>query len=101
MNGERKVAILGDMKELGNKEVMLHGEVGFYINDRPVDVLITVGQLAKTIGECASSVEVHHFDTLEQILEEIDTILHKNDTILVKASHSMHFEKITELLKTL
>lgn len=101
MNGERKVAILGDMKELGNKEVMLHGEVGFYINDRPVDVLITVGQLAKTIGECASSVEVHHFDTLEQVLEEIDTILHKNDTILVKASHSMHFEKITELLKTL
>ncbi|MBQ5439440.1 MAG: UDP-N-acetylmuramoyl-tripeptide--D-alanyl-D-alanine ligase, partial [Clostridia bacterium] len=73
MNGERKVAILGDMKELGNKEVMLHGEVGFYINDRPVDVLITVGQLAKTIGECASSVEVHHIGVADPAIWDAES----------------------------
>lgn len=95
----RKVAVLGDMKELGEKELELHAEVGNHVAKCGVDVLVTVGDLAKSISDNANGVETYHFDTVEQANEEIDTILHKDDTVLVKASHSMHFEKIVEFLK--
>ncbi|MDE7389661.1 MAG: UDP-N-acetylmuramoyl-tripeptide--D-alanyl-D-alanine ligase [Lachnospiraceae bacterium] len=97
----RHVAVLGDMKELGEKERELHAEVGLFAAEKKVDVLITVGKLAKLIGENAGNAEIHHFDTVEQANDEIDTILHKDDVVLVKASHSMHFEKIVDCLKKL
>lgn len=95
----RKVVVLGDMKELGEKELELHAEIGNHVAKCGVDVLVTVGDLAKSISDNANGVETYHFDTVEQANEEIDTILHKDDTVLVKASHSMHFEKIVEFLK--
>ena len=42
--------------------------------------------------------QVVHMDTLEEALEAIPGLLQKEDTILVKASHFMHFEKIVEVL---
>ncbi len=95
----RRIAVLGDMKELGEKEIELHAEVGKHAAKSGVDVLVTVGSLAKSLSDNADGVETYHFDTVEQAIEEIDTILHKDDTVLVKASHSMHFEKIVEFLK--
>ncbi len=100
MKGGRKVAVLGDMKELGENELALHAEVGEHVSKCGVDVLVTVGDLAKSISDNAPGVEVHHFDTVEQANEELDAILHKDDIVLVKASHSMHFEKIVEFLKS-
>lgn len=97
----RKVAVLGDMKELGAKELELHAEVGSYAEKCGVDVLITVGALAKYISDNAGKTEIYHFDTVDSAVEEIDTILHKDDTVLVKASHSMHFENIVNCLKEL
>lgn len=101
MKGGRKVAVLGDMKELGEKEVELHSEVGAFAQECGVNVLVTVGGLAKAVSDIAGGVETHHFDTVEQAIEELDTILHKDDTVLVKASHSMHFENIVKFLKEL
>lgn len=101
MKGGRKAAVLGDMKELGQNELILHKEVGEFAVKCGIDVLITVGELARNISSSAEGIEVHHFDTVENALEEIDTILHKDDIVLVKASHSMHFEKIVEFLKEL
>lgn len=95
----RKVAVLGDMKELGEKELELHAEVGRYAAEKGIDVIVTVGGLAKSISGNAVGVESYHFDTVEQANEEIDAILHMNDIVLVKASHSMHFEKIVDFLK--
>ena len=81
--------------------IALHAEVGEYAAKCGVDVLITVGELARSISDNADGVEAHHFDTVEQATEELDTILHKDDIVLVKASHSMHFEKIVEFLKSI
>lgn len=97
----RKVAVLGDMKELGKKENELHSEIGTYAAECGVDVLITVGGLAEYISQNADGIEAYHFDTVDNAVEEIDTILHKNDIVLVKASHSMHFEDIVDCLKDL
>lgn len=101
MKGGRKVAVLGDMKELGESEKELHAAVGEFAAKCGVEVLVTVGELAKFISENAQGIEIHHFDTVDSAVEEIDTILHKDDIVLVKASHSMHFEKIVEFLKEL
>ncbi len=99
--GGRKAAILGDMKELGENELALHAEVGRYAAESGVNALITVGELAKAISDNAEGVECYHFDTVKQAIEELDGILHKGDIILVKASHSMHFEEIVSFLKEL
>lgn len=97
----RKVCILGDMFELGKKEKQLHYEVGTHLASKNIDVLITVGTLAKELATGASvdsHLEIHSFDTLEALTKELSSLLKAGDTILVKASHGMEFTKIVELL---
>ncbi len=98
----RKVAILGDMFELGENEVELHKEIGKYLADKPVDVLIAVGSLSRFIAREALTnrdIEVHYYNTLEEMLRNIYVIIKDNDTILIKASHSMKFNKIIDEIK--
>lgn len=92
----RKVAILGDMKELGADERELHYEIGKYAKAQGIDVIIGVGPLAL---ELAKGAEGLWFDTIGELNEDINNIIKNKDTVLVKASHSMQFEKIVESLK--
>ena len=98
----RKVAILGDMGELGEDERQLHEEVGVEAGKQDIQLLICVGALseymAKAAKETNPQMKVVHMDTLEETLEKLPGLLQKEDTILVKASHFMHFEKIVEAL---
>ncbi len=99
----RRVAVLGDMFELGPKENDHHAGIGAYIADTNVDVLISVGTLSKNMDtgatECGYKGQIVHFDTLDECLSNIESYLIEGDTVLVKASHSMHLEKVVELLK--
>lgn len=97
----RKVAILGDMFELGEKEVELHFEVGNYADSKNIDMMICVGTLAKNIGSGASHKKVLYYEKKEELINLLPKIVRKGDTILVKASHSMGFEEIVEQLKKL
>ncbi len=90
----RKVAVLGDMKELGRDELKLHYEVGVYAKN--CDLVIAIGPLAKELARGAKCV---HFDTKEEAMANFGKLIMRNDTVLVKASHSMEFEKIVEFLK--
>lgn len=98
----RKVAILGDMGELGENERQLHEEVGVEAGKQDIQLLICVGTLSAHMAMAAKEtnpqMQVVHMDTLEDALEAIPGLLQKEDTILVKASHFMHFEKIVEVL---
>lgn len=98
----RKVAILGDMFELGEKEASLHGQIGEHIASTDIDILVTIGKLSSNIDSCAISNgyrgKVMHFNELEEFMNESNNILNKGDTILVKASHGMHLEKIINSL---
>lgn len=103
MSMGRKVAILGDMGELGEDEVKHHKEIGFYVAKEEIDVLIAVGPLSKYLAEAAKSVKntktkVYYFQEKEELLKEIHNILEKEDTILIKASHFMGFETIVQEL---
>ena len=92
----RKVAILGDMKELGTEELKLHYETGKYAKDKGVDLVIAAGPLAK---ELAKGADGEWFESVEQVKSAIPALINKGDTVLVKASHSMHFEEIVDFLK--
>ena len=93
----RKVAIIGDMKELGTNERELHFGTGEYILDKGIDVVIAVGELCKNLFEGAKG-KGHYFGTVDECIAQIKDILKENDTVLVKASHSMHFDKIVDAI---
>ena len=94
----RKVAIIGDMKELGSNELALHYDTGAYAKEIGIDRVLSVGPLAK---ELARGAEDLWFESIDALLPELPDLLKDGDTVLVKASHSMHFENIVESLKTL
>ena len=94
----RKVAVLGDMKELGADELSLHREVGAYAKEKGINLLIAVGPLSKATAEGFGE-GAKYYPTVEDCISEITGVLSEGDAVLVKASHSMHFEKIVDSLK--
>lgn len=100
----RTVAILGDMFELGTNENALHEGVGTYAVEHDVDVLLCVGSLSRYLYDGAMKAwdaagDIRYFETKEELLEELPDILDEGDTILVKASHGMHFEEVVQKLE--
>ena len=94
----RKVAILGDMFELGEEEEKLHYEVGQYTIGK-VDVLICIGNLAKNIYEGAGQGKDENTGLLylkekEELYSKLEQIIMPQDTILLKASHGMGFAEL-------
>lgn len=93
----RKVAILGDILELGDYSKEIHQKIGKNIK---CDVLIAIGTEAKQIYEEAKqNIESYYFLTKEEFYDKIPTILQEEDTILVKASRGMELDKVVEKLK--
>ncbi|MCL2386067.1 MAG: UDP-N-acetylmuramoyl-tripeptide--D-alanyl-D-alanine ligase [Defluviitaleaceae bacterium] len=97
----RKVAILGDMNELGHVAEPRHYEVGKFAAETGIDLLITIGELSRHthagFKEVPSSGNAIHYDTLTQFNQ--DEFLKDNDIVLVKASRGMAFEQIIQRLK--
>ena len=100
---ERKVAILGDMFELGADEKKLHYQLGEYFKEKQIDMAVLAGELSENtyqgIRDSGAATQVYYYKTLEDLLDYLDIMVQEKDVILVKASHSMHFEKIVEKLR--
>ena len=106
----RKVAILGDMFELGINEKELHAEIGEYAVTNGIDLLICVGCLSENMYNAAvnkrtetdSDTIIQYYEKKEDLLnvlkENSRSILLKDDTVLIKASHGMGFAEIVEYL---
>ena len=104
----RKVCILGSMFELGSDEKNLHYDVGQYIGTRNIDVLITIGELAKHIAMGAADYkethyeaygcDIHSYETIDDFEKEAGSIIKNGDSILIKASHAMNFDRIVTML---
>ena len=106
MQGDgRKVAILGDMFELGTESEKLHREVGAYVAEKHVELMIFVGTNAIGMKEGAKEglvcegQDIRYFATKDDLYKELDSLLMEGDTILVKASRGMKFETILEKLQ--
>lgn len=98
----RKVAILGDMFEMGSYAEFGHREVGKDVS-KNADILVAIGNDAKFIVEEAinnkmNKENTYYFETKEIAMESLKDILQKDDVVLVKASRGMHLEKIVEFL---
>lgn len=117
----RKVAILGDMFELGENAGALHKEVGVAAGESDTDVIICVGELSKSMFDGAidgshgtdkgamseneadrvdfSGVRLIYFKDKDILKSKLPMILQKGDSVLIKASHGMGFGEIVDILK--
>ena len=95
MEGQkRRIAVLADMKELGEDTVSFHREVGSFAAGLSVDALITYGELAEEILQGARTegnkrLQLFHFSSKDQLISFLDRFLEEGDCILFKGSHSM------------
>src|SRR5512143_2228726 len=99
----RKVAILGDMLELGPYERGGHEMVGLRAA-QVASVLLTLGERAHMIAEAARRAgmkksSILEFDELESLIEWLKTNLTKDDTVLIKGSHGLRMDRITSMLE--
>ncbi len=98
----RKVAILGDMGELGADEKILHYNVGKEILKNDIDLLLTAGPLSKEMVRCVqeegagSATRAIAYEDKEALEADLFSQIKKGDTILVKASHFMNYPTIVK-----
>jgi UDP-N-acetylmuramoyl-tripeptide--D-alanyl-D-alanine ligase len=96
----RRVACLGEMRELGPQGPQLHREAGAAIGAR-VDLLLGVGALAKEILEGASALPdeaKRAFETSADLAAEINSLVQTHDAVLVKGSRGVRMERVVEAL---
>ena len=111
MGKGRKIAVLGDMGELGENERALHGEVGVYLAEKNIDVLFCAGKLSadmanaaqetnmmKMMEGSASYMQIYYFEDKDALTKALLAYVKAEDTILVKASHFMGYPEIVEAL---
>ena len=93
----RRVAVLGDMLELGGESSRLHREIGLYADERGVDLLVTVGALAAEMRTEFSGESYAAPDAMAAA-ELLAPLLRERDAVLVKASRGVGLERVSEQL---
>lgn len=101
----RKVAVLGDMKELGENSGLLHRNVGACASRLGIDLVICCGTEAEKIleGFVAAGMKsaAHYYASIDELKKSLPSLVRRGDNVLVKASHSMHFEELVDELEKL
>ena len=100
--GKAKIAILGDMFELGPLAPMLHAGVGECVAKSDVDYLVCAGELSKHIADAAEAEgmkEVYWRPNKKEALTVLEQIVKPDCTVLVKASRGMEFEEFVDFVK--
>ena len=97
----RRVFIFADILEVDSYGEEIHKNVGLACVDDDIDVVICVGKLAKYTYEIIkdNDKECYYFDDNDKLIQEIDKIIKKDDTILIKGSHSMNLLEIVNYLE--
>jgi UDP-N-acetylmuramoyl-tripeptide--D-alanyl-D-alanine ligase len=99
----RKIAVLGDMLELGLYEAQGHRKVGLRAAE-VADELVTVGELGQLIAQAAAEAgleedRIHTFLDSNEVIDFLDGYLMENDVVLVKGSRGMRMDKIVSALE--
>ncbi len=101
MPGGRRIAVLGDMLELGSLSQQLHEEVGTYVADSKTDILVCYGNDSKYIAEKAKELGINnskYFSDKSEIVSYLKETIRKNDLLLFKASRGLKLEEVIEEL---
>lgn len=102
IKANRKIAVLGNMLELGDYTKKLHEKVGEEVIKNKIDILITVGEYAENISNKAKELgmrNIFQFENIDDASQFIKDNMKSGDLILLKASNSMNFGKILENIK--
>lgn len=98
----RRVAVLGDMFELGENEVQYHKEIGEFLLDKPIDILVTLGELSRNIKQVVDDandkITTYTYMDNEEAAINLMATLKPEDVILLKASNGMNLQEIVQLL---
>jgi UDP-N-acetylmuramoyl-tripeptide--D-alanyl-D-alanine ligase len=98
----QKFVVLGDMLELGENEKEFHQQVGESIKQDKISHIFTYGKLGREIANGAkqnrSDEYIHHYDDKRALIEQLKTMVNKNDVVLVKASRGMKLEEVVNSL---
>lgn len=95
----RRVAVLGDMLELGPDELRFHAEIGAHAREAGVELLVAVGPLSRHTGSGFGGA-VHWVATADDAAELVPTLLEPGDTVLLKASRGIGLERVADALAT-
>jgi len=103
IKANQKIAVLGDVLELGEYSQEMHQKMGEEVIKNNIDILVTVGIEAKTIASTVKNstknIKVYSFENNADASNLLKELMKENDVILVKASHGMHFEEIVDSIK--
>lgn len=98
----RKIAVLGDMGELGEDEKQLHAMVGAHFAGKGIDALFCAGELSRELAAAVRAnspqTQVYEFVDKDALAESLCGYVKSGDSVLVKASHFMGFESIVKQL---
>lgn len=97
----KRVAVLGDMLELGELSESAHRGIGETCAECGVDLLLTQGEAAAFISEAAAErgVQAKHCKTKMEVIFALGGAIGQGTTVLIKASRGMHFEEITGFIE--
>lgn len=102
VQGMRKIAILGDMLEMGEKSIGYHQEVGDYLAGKNFDILITVGEASKYIQQAAWNTmpknQTFHFEDQSDLVKVIKEMVKPGDVVLIKGSRGMKMDLVVKHL---
>jgi UDP-N-acetylmuramoyl-tripeptide--D-alanyl-D-alanine ligase len=93
----RRIAVLGDMLELGSQEERFHQEIGAHARATGVDLLVTVGPRAAAMGPAFGGA-VEHVADAAAAAELLPSLLQAGDTVLVKGSRGVGLEVVAQRL---
>ncbi|MCK4891706.1 MAG: UDP-N-acetylmuramoyl-tripeptide--D-alanyl-D-alanine ligase [Candidatus Pacebacteria bacterium] len=104
LEASRKIAVLGDMLELGEQCEVGHREVGKAVF-KSVDFLFTYGLRSKVISCQARKIgmkkeNIFHFENIDKLIKLLKNIIQNEDIILIKGSRAMHMEKVVKEIMT-
>ena len=97
IEGKRRIAVLGTMRELGHKSEEAHEEIGKYSKENGIEKVLCFGDFSKNIKEGYGE-GCTVYENKEELIKDLLNILCDGDIILVKASRSLKFEEITKAL---
>ncbi|MBE6583647.1 MAG: UDP-N-acetylmuramoyl-tripeptide--D-alanyl-D-alanine ligase [Ruminococcaceae bacterium] len=100
----KRIAVLGDMRELGDDSDAMHADIGRYVADKGIDALLTLGsggaiiaESAKTCGvACERVISVSDVDGTDELARALCGMLQKGDAVLFKASRSLRLERVAD-----
>jgi UDP-N-acetylmuramoyl-tripeptide--D-alanyl-D-alanine ligase len=93
----RRVAVVGDMRELGAHAERYHRELGSVLSDSSVDVVVAVGNEAATVTAAVGpGKEIHRFRSVEELRPHLNDLVREGDAVLLKGSRALGLERVVK-----